>query len=443
MNKYCINKGNKIIVSNLNIAEAVTVKGSWRSRGAALGFGGRGRGGAYVGRQDAASQSFRTRNVVREFDCSEDIDAPLLTSRIKMCEDFPKLREFFGAQKDKPYFNFIHASAFFGRLVEVIMRSGVDALEYNMLSDFKNSVCLFVGDFNARTFSNVANDGLKLLEYAERKELKEIEVLATDVLCSVFEGVSAKKDLHEFQPQGISNLAHTGYRFFKYGLNRELKEIEELALVVLGCIFKEVSIRGDLRSFTPQGLATLMNCGSAIFKYAQERVLVEVEELTLCLLLTLCHEIDSRKNLLEFNLQDLSIIANSGSLIYICEKKSDHFNVKNLIVLSKVLEKIAKTVCALNFAELDLVKCCYLAWNLSVGPQTDIIYDWLQRGLNDLDKQEIEQFVTNRAGLYQVFQVFLKKALSDGVWNNDAPDAFLEYYLSKDFSDKILEVLSE
>lgn len=211
------------------------------------------------------------------------------------------------------------------------------------------------------------------------------------------------------------------------------EEVEKLVCETLWYIFKEINTKRELGEFNPQNLANIANDAVKLLDYAQKNKFEgaeEFEKLARETLDCIFQEVIKRKNLGEFNPQDLSNKANA--LV-----QAGYWNDTT----SELLEKIGKNVCKRKFNTFNSQNICNLAWSFAVGKKELFIRDWLIEGIS-LTLQEFSALVTMEQS-WQLYLAFLRQALDERKWTKEDPDAFLTTYLSEDLAKKILPEVRE
>lgn len=346
---------------------------------------GRGRGSTRGGSQFNISNQSRPLEQRTMRDSNENIDPRNLTRMIKQCQTLEVLNSLYDGQKGKEYFNCIHVASCFSQIVSLFTKDeGYKKIPKTQLMIYINQVFLNSEKFIARTLANISNDATKLLQYARKTK---------------FEGAG---------------------------------NAEKLACDILCCILKEVTQRNDSESFTPQALSNIANNAAKLFEYAQKTEFEgakEIKTLACSTLREIFQKVSQRKNLEDFNSQDL---ANTAHALV----QAGYWDNGT----SELLIKIGTCICNRNFNTFQLQNVCNLAWSFSIGKKISLIADWLMEGLSKLNPQNLSDLSPQSAK--QLYTTFLRKALSENNWKKDDPDGFLKIYLNN-IASKILQEMQK
>ena len=272
-----------------------------------------------------------------------DYDIKQLTGMIKGCHSFKDLDALFIGQKEKDYFDGIHAATFFSVAVKIVANPnnpeniGIDKLEI-----IKHQVIVYVKSLNARTLANISNDAGKLLQYAQKKQLKTEEEVGVEVLREVFEEVKERKKLVDWNPQELSNLANNAAKLLKYAKKNKLEKESTLAVEVLCQVFEEVQEENQLKDWPPQELSNLTNNGAKLLEYAQAKGFEKEKTLAVKVLRKMFEEVKTRKRLGNWDLQELSNLTNNAAKLLSYAQAKDLKEEKALAVavLSQVFEEV-------------------------------------------------------------------------------------------------------
>lgn len=93
-----------------------------------------------------------------------------LTRLFKQCRTFIELKNLDNGQKDKNYFDYIHACVCFSQAIKLFTQYNEHKnITLEELTAFKDKALSNCEEFDARALANIANDAVKLLDYGQKK----------------------------------------------------------------------------------------------------------------------------------------------------------------------------------------------------------------------------------------------------------------------------------
>lgn len=278
-------------------------------------------------------------------DLEEDIDPIPLARIILECNNFEDLKNLYNEQENEEYFGYIHAAICFSQAIKLFRRNG----ERNIISNrqfraFISKISSYNSErFNSEELVNLANDVVKLLSHAEDKDLRKTKELTLNVLAVVIKEVNSRPNLlQRFKPKKLVNLANSVVKLLSYAENKDLKKTKELTLNVLAVLYNEVIIRTRLGYFKPRDLANLANTAAKLLSYTQNKDLKAAEGLVLEVLSAVYKEVIRRTKLQCFNPHDFASLANDAMKLlgYVQGKNLKRAEEPALNALSAVYKEV-------------------------------------------------------------------------------------------------------
>lgn len=185
-------------------------------------------------------------------DSEKDVDLKPLADFIRKCNNFEDLKALYDEYVKEEYFNSIHAAVCFSQVTKIFTHNnGHKNITKDQFMVFVDKIFSYDSpDVDNRTFVNIANDAVKLLEYAQDNYLEETQDLTLNVLSKAFEEFFIRcNQLKEWGLQDLVEVAHLAINTVqvlqsaKYTQDENLEEIKELALNVFFGAYQEVKAR--------------------------------------------------------------------------------------------------------------------------------------------------------------------------------------------------------
>lgn len=305
----------------------------------------------------------------------KDINPKYLTSLLNKCKTFEALKNLYEAQKNKPYFDFMHARIYFLNLVNLYIKFRDQKIQEELIIS-KDKLFSYTKCFNDLDCSDVISNLWKILDFIvlakpKKKHEKALAIHMVDGIDRVFKIITTQIKQENFHINTPSVIARTAVKVINYEQTKNLGLHIPFAMEALEHIFQAIIACDNLEDFTSEALISLH-----------------------------------------------SSIIKAGF-------RDD--------VTGKLLTEICNTLCNRNLDTLNLQFLCNLAWSFSLTGQFSLIYDQLKVSLSKCDGFDS----LSHEHAHELYTALLLRALENKTWNPSYPDTFLNMYLSEGSAKKV------